>query len=66
MRLMEVKTMAKEMGIVPGRKRKTQLIRGIQDREGNIPCFGTSRVEACGEEGCLWREDCWKAFKKTQ
>ena len=66
MRVVEVKAMAKEMGVRPGRKRKAHLIREIQDREGNIPCLGTSRVETCGEEECLWREDCWKVFKGVQ
>lgn len=47
MRLVEVKAMAEEMGLRPGRKRKAQLIREIQAKEGNIPCFGTSRMENC-------------------
>ncbi len=33
------------VGIIPGKKRKAQLILEIQEREGSISCFGTSRVE---------------------
>ncbi len=66
MTLKEVKAMAKGMGIKLCRKNKTQLIREIQEREGNIPCFGTERVKFCGEEGCLWRSDCLKEFRKNQ
>ncbi|NPU85017.1 MAG: SAP domain-containing protein [Syntrophaceae bacterium] len=35
---------------------KTDLVREIQKREGFGPCFGTK--ETCGEELCLWRDDC--------
>ncbi len=62
--LVEVKRMAKELGVVPGRKRKGILIREIQEREGNIPCFATPRAEVCGEEECLWREDCLRCYRR--
>lgn len=65
MNMEEVKAMARGMGIIPGKKRKAQLILEIQEREGNIPCFGTSRVETCGEDGCLWRKDCLAVHKKA-
>jgi hypothetical protein len=35
---------------------KEAIIRDIQLREGNVPCFGTKTV--CEEIGCLWKEDC--------
>lgn len=60
MNMRGIKEMAKNMGIRPGRLRKAELVRLIQKTEGNIPCFGTQRVENCGEENCLWREDCLK------
>jgi hypothetical protein len=64
MTLKEIRAIAKKMGIKASRKRKAELIREIQTKEGNIPCFGTERVQHCGEENCLWREDCLKEFKK--
>ena len=65
MTLKEIREKAKKMGIVNiYRKKKAELIREIQTKEGNIPCFGTERVQYCGEENCLWREDCLKEFKK--
>lgn len=34
------------------------IIRDIQIREGNTPCYGTK--DNCEENDCLWREDCLK------
>ena len=58
MTIKEVRAMAKRMGLRIGRSRKAGLIVSIQNAEGNTPCFGTERVQYCGEEGCLWRDDC--------
>jgi hypothetical protein len=63
MKLVEVRDMARGMGIKPGRVSKVDLIRSIQEAELNIPCFGTDRVQYCGEEGCLWRDDCQNSNK---
>ena len=60
MNVKEIRSIAKNMGIKPGKLRKAELIRLIQKTEGNISCFGTERVKNCGEENCLWREDCLK------
>lgn len=56
--LKDVKAVAKRMGLKIGRLKKGDLIRLIQTEEDNIPCFGTERVQYCGEERCLWRDDC--------
>ena len=58
MNFTQVRDMAKGMGIKTGRVSKVDLIRSIQEAESNIPCFGTDRVQYCGKEGCLWRDDC--------
>jgi hypothetical protein len=58
MNFTQVRDMAKGMGIKTGRVSKVDLIRSIQAAESNIPCFGTDRVQYCGEEACLWRADC--------
>ncbi len=34
---------------------KKDIVRDIQVREGNSPCFGTK--ETC-ENDCLWKADC--------
>jgi len=62
MNMKEIKEMAKNLGIKPGRLRKMELIRLIQKTEGNIPCFATERVNHCNERNCLWYEDCLKYF----
>jgi hypothetical protein len=56
MKLQEIKTMAKNMGITPVSKKKDELVRAIQKAEGNIDCFGTKEV--CDQANCLWRGDC--------
>ncbi|HDD35341.1 MAG TPA: SAP domain-containing protein [Candidatus Desulfofervidus auxilii] len=66
MTIKEVKAIAKRMGLKIGKLKKVELIRNIQKAEGNIPCFGTERVNECGEINCLWREDCLKENKKKK
>jgi hypothetical protein len=53
----EITMIAREMGIKPGKKRKSSLILEIQKTEGNFPCFGTAFGE-CDQGSCLWRADC--------
>lgn len=54
----QIKEVAKDRGVKPGKLKKVELIRAIQAAEGNPQCFGTEQIERCGELGCLWREDC--------
>ena len=37
---------------------KGEIIRAIQEAEGNFPCFGTARDGHCDREDCAWKEDC--------
>jgi hypothetical protein len=60
MNIAEIRKRAKDLGIKVFGMKKVDLIRSIQTSEDNIPCFGTERVEYCGEEACLWRDDCLK------
>ncbi len=60
MKLEQVKVVAKVLGIDPGSMRKSELIRAIQRLEGNNACFKIADPKACGQSGCLWREDCLK------
>jgi len=58
MNLADIKEKAVSMGIKPGKMKKGELIRTIQTAEGNTPCFDTGEKERCGQDRCLWRDDC--------
>lgn len=58
MKLDEVKKIAASHGIKVGKLRKGELIQQIQTAEGNDPCYGTGKADSCGQDDCLWREDC--------
>jgi len=58
MKIGEIKEIAKQRGIVSGRMKKAELVRAIQQTEKNDPCFETGISVTCGQESCLWREDC--------
>jgi hypothetical protein len=57
MNMVAVKAKAKAIGIKTGKMRKAELIRTIQQAEGNSPCFQTLKDD-CGQQDCCWREDC--------
>ncbi len=52
-----VKEKARIFGISPGKLKKAEIIKRIQEAEGNFPCFGTA-VGGCSQTDCIWREDC--------
>ncbi len=58
MKLDDIKKIAAGVGVKAGKLRKADLIRQIQLAELNEPCFSTGKAESCGQENCLWREDC--------
>lgn len=58
MKLEEIKEIAKRHNIKTGKLKKAELIRAIQQAEGNEICFETGQMESCGQEACLWRSDC--------
>jgi nitrogen-specific signal transduction histidine kinase len=54
-------SMARKLGIdQAGKMDTTELIRSIQTREGNTPCFMAGETD-CKESACLWRGDCQTA-----
>ena len=57
MKMLDIKAKAKDLGIRSGKMKKEDLIRAIQEEEGNFPCFG-SAMGHCSQEDCCWREDC--------
>lgn len=58
MKLDEIREIAKQHNIKPGKMKKADLVRAIQQAEGNQACFETGKAETCGQADCLWREDC--------
>lgn len=57
MKMQLVRERAKQMAIATGSMDKKTLIRLIQEKEGNTPCFKTD-PPACDQFDCCWREDC--------
>ncbi len=55
----EIRVIAKKMGINGSKMLKADLIRAIQIKEGNTPCF-QSGVIACPQTKCCWWGDCQK------
>lgn len=58
MKVQEIREIAARMGIKAGKMKKAELIRAIQQTEGNEDCFETGRSASCGQDRCLWRGDC--------
>ena len=58
MTIYDIRVMAKNMDINPKKMSKTDLIRSIQIKEGNTPCFKTADAP-CDQTDCLWRNDCF-------
>jgi len=57
MTLRQIREKARNMGVSNiNRYRKENLIRVIQEIEGNSPCY--KNIFNCWEFGCLWREEC--------
>lgn len=57
MKMPEIRSKAQQLGIKPGKMSKADLIRTIQQQEGNSPCFGTA-MSQCDHTDCCWRDDC--------
>jgi len=58
MKLDGIKEIARQHSIKSGKAKKTELVRMIQQAEGNEPCFDNGKAAQCCQESCLWREDC--------
>ena len=59
MTIYDIRVMAKNMAINPKKMNKTDLIRSIQIKEGNTPCFKTVET-SCDQTDRLWKSDCFK------
>lgn len=58
MKITEIKEIAKQHNLKTGKATKSQLVRSIQEVEGNELCFDSNFSEQCGQHACAWREDC--------
>ncbi len=58
MKVDQLREIAIQRGVKPGKMKKGDLIRTLQRAEGNEACFDTGKAQECGQQGCLWREDC--------
>ncbi|NJD91995.1 MAG: SAP domain-containing protein [Geobacter sp.] len=58
MNLQKVKEIAKDKGVKIGSLKKSELVQAIQSMEGNESCYNTGKSVECGQENCLWRDDC--------
>lgn len=58
MKAEEIKKIARQRGVEPGKMKKGEIIRAIQQAEGNPACFGTGKAAECGQTNCLWRDNC--------
>jgi hypothetical protein len=58
MKMQDIREIARKQGLKPGKLTKVALVQAIQQSELYTPCFGTELVASCGQEQCMWREDC--------
>lgn len=59
MNMNEVRDKAKGIGVIPGKMKKADLIRAIQEAEGYSRCFGYSDGQ-CAYVDCCFMGDCLK------
>ena len=59
MKMDDIREIARQLGIKPGKLNKTQLVQSIQRQEGNFDCFASAANGECDQLGCNWREDCF-------
>lgn len=58
MNMQQVRAKAKKLSISNyGKMRKADLIRAIQEREGNFSCFQSAK-NFCDQAACCWRLEC--------
>jgi hypothetical protein len=64
MNMKEIRSLAVEMGLKPGKLTKVPLVRTLQKHEGNFDCFATATDGFCDQGLCAWRDDCLKLAVK--
>ena len=66
MKMQEIRELARQRGIKPGKLNKVTLVKQLQLSEGNFDCFATAYGGVCDQTGCRWREDCFSAAKSAK
>jgi hypothetical protein len=59
MNLIVIKGIAKQHNLKISKVNKNELIRSIQQAEGNQQCFGSNMAQLCGQYSCAWLKDCF-------
>jgi hypothetical protein len=63
----EVRARVKALGIKqPRGAGKVELVRLLQQAEGNFDCFATAIDGECDQLDCIWREDCFDLAQRQQ
>ena len=57
MKMAEIRSKARALGIKPANRSKVELIRAVQKAEHYEPCYGTSNGK-CAYTNCCFRDDC--------
>ena len=57
MTVKELQKIASGLGVESRGLKKAELIRAIQNAEGNFDCFGTAN-DYCDQLNCLFRREC--------
>jgi hypothetical protein len=65
MNMQQIRELAKEKGAKISKMNKVDAIRMIQLTEGNFDCFAKSDAEQCGQDECLFKEDCVQIAMKS-
>lgn len=65
MKMTDIRDIAKGLGIKTSRMSKINLVRQIQQSEGNFGCFHTAESGECDQGTCFWRDDCLSQSIKT-
>lgn len=58
MKIQDIRVIVKAKNAHVVGKKKVDLVRAIQQVEGNEQCFDTGKSSRCLQSECLWREDC--------
>lgn len=58
MTLVQIKQIAAQQGIKVVGLKKADIVRAIQLKEGNAPCFASGKRNECGQADCLWHVAC--------
>ena len=58
MRRNEIKEIAMLHYVNALKSKKADLVRAIQRAEGNSQCFGNNNSRECGQDRCVWRDEC--------